>query len=81
MKMQPDQGCRHPGLPGHRLCYDGLHDLLRLGARVVNCGNKPYPYPYHGLPWTEVARRRGETKQSINRQPMEVAIDQINWEF
>lgn len=33
--MQPDQGCRHPGLPGHRLCYDGLHDLLRLGARVV----------------------------------------------
>uniref|UniRef100_J3KYI7 Uncharacterized protein n=1 Tax=Oryza brachyantha TaxID=4533 RepID=J3KYI7_ORYBR len=35
MKMQPDQGCCHPGLPGDGLCYDGLHDLLRLGARMV----------------------------------------------
>ena len=35
MEMQPDQGRRHPGLPGDGLRHDGPHDLLRLRARVV----------------------------------------------
>uniref|UniRef100_A0A0E0JGQ2 Uncharacterized protein n=1 Tax=Oryza punctata TaxID=4537 RepID=A0A0E0JGQ2_ORYPU len=52
--------------------------LKDVGKRRYNCGNKPYPY--HGLPWTAVARRRGETKQSINRQPMDVAIT-YQWPF
>lgn len=33
--MQPDEGRRHPGLPGDGLRHDGLYDLLRVGARVV----------------------------------------------
>ena len=35
VEMQPDQGRRHPGLPGDGLRHDGPHDLLRLRARVV----------------------------------------------
>ena len=35
MEMQPDQGRRHPGLPGDGLRHDGPHDLIRLRARVV----------------------------------------------
>jgi hypothetical protein len=35
MEMQPDEGRRHSGLPGYGLCHDGVHNLLRLGARVV----------------------------------------------
>jgi hypothetical protein len=35
MEMQSDQRCRHPGLLGHSLCHNGLHNLLRLGARMV----------------------------------------------
>lgn len=35
MEMQPDEGRRHPGLPGDGLCHDGLHNLLGLGTRMV----------------------------------------------
>jgi hypothetical protein len=35
MEMQSDQGCRHPCFLGDSLCNNGLHDPLRLGARMV----------------------------------------------
>lgn len=71
MEMQPDQGRRHPGLLGHSLRHNGLHNLLRHGTRVVvelwgqaAAADTPWVAKDHRTGKEEEGRRKAEQDET-----------------